>query len=166
MKYLLLFLCASFLNYQIGNAQFFGRLNKIQPPTGTNVTTYGIRAHTVTISLPLTDSIFGAIRPITVPVAYGLPGNNVMAGVGAAYQRLDYNYGTQLYTTKWEVGILGFGGINAPAPNDISAIATVAIMGGLPIGGIPFLAGPAYFINAPVGKHFGAAISVSISFNN
>jgi hypothetical protein len=173
MKKVLFILSILLLSATAGFSQstiesFFSREPKLAYPASSKGVSFYPYSNPVKLSVTTTDSIFNVIRPIVVPAAYsyGPAGSSVSAGAGFMFQHQDYNYATQLYTVKWEAGIVGFGGLNAPPPNSLSAIATVAIMGGAPIQGIPFLVGPSYIINAPKGQHFGAEVSVSINFNN
>lgn len=107
MKFIKIF--TLFLLISIGlNAQhgFFGRLDKFDKSAVT-VQSHGIIQKT---KITLTDSTFGAIRPILIPVAFSIPDNQIMAGAGFGYQNITYNFATGKYYCNWSINLVGFMG--------------------------------------------------------
>lgn len=138
------------------NAQSFFKAD----PLGLQHPTIRKYALSLNPQVSSTDSIFNVIRPIANIAAYGEPGNFLLAGIGAGYQHLDYNYASQIYTCKWSINLIGWAG-GSIAPSNPSSIASIGATLGLDNNLIQV--GPAYNIGT---KSFFATISVGINFNN
>jgi hypothetical protein len=164
-KVLVILVFASICSLGANAQSFFSRLPKYAPPQKAQLNDMAFAPRALIYTAPVTDSIYNAFRPIVVAAAYSEPGNILMAGIGVAYQHVDYNYATQLTSVKWEVAGVGFAG-GSVIPNSIASIVTAGILGGLPIQGVPILAGPDYNFGAPKGNKIGFAITATINLNN
>lgn len=164
MRLLTVFICFLCIGMSAKAQNLFKREAKL--PLPNRAETFAIAPHAA-ITVP-TDSTFNVARFVVIPASYNYSasGSGANVGGGLFLQHQNYNYSTQLYTVKWEAGLAVFGGINQPTPKDLTAIATIAIMGGAPIQGVPILVGPGWILNAPPGKHLCAQISAAIHFNN
>lgn len=160
MKKLLVLALAIGLVNSVSAQKFFKRLPK---QYSLDVNTIGDSSFILPMRLRAsvigTTTTMQAIRPVVIAAAYQVPGNILMAGTGAAYEKLTYNDSTQVWNVNWSVGVYGFAG-GSVVPSTPSAIMNIGIGVGILNNNIIF--GPCYNFNGT----FGGFISIGINFNN
>lgn len=124
MKLLFSFLiCILFSSMLSAQSGFFGRMKK---PESTPQIQRSIISKTRVTDV---DSTFGAIRPITIPMAFSIPDNQIMAGAGFGYQNITYNYITGKFYCNWSVNIVGLLGGSVVPTNPAMASSYAVTVG-------------------------------------
>lgn len=119
---------------------------------------YGFSAYPrVSAVVTPTDSVFGAVRFITNIIAYAEPGNQVEAGAGIGYQKLDYKYATGTYYCDWSISAMMWAGGTTAPTSPTNALAFGIMLGAL---NNLIMAGPS--LN---NGHLQATVAVGINLN-
>jgi hypothetical protein len=132
---------------------FFETLPKAQAPAFA-----GNRFYKMAVPTPVVDSTMNAIRPLANIVAYGEPGNILMAGAGVSYQHLKWIPSTQKWYCEWSVAAMGWAG-GSVAPSTPAQAVSYGLMVGILNNLI--MVGPA--LN---GNKVQAVISIGVNLNN
>ncbi len=152
MKSLFFAIVLVLLSTAIYSQSFFKTLPKLEPKQNVN------RSIITPTKITLTDSSYGALRPILVAAAYSLPDRHLMSGIGFGYQNITYNYASERSYCNFSINAVGFAG-GAIAPQNAGEVVSFGVMLGVlnntVMGGT--------CVNN--GK-FQAVVSIGINFNN